>query len=543
MNNSHSERNTKRIMSILTHIQKYKTLDDNKLRQILRKYPKSDKNLFSKDELISGYRELVKRGKIEKSSKLLAILRMKPTRTLSGVAVVTVMTKPFPCPGNCIFCPDIKGMPKSYIPSEPGAQRAVANKFHPYLQTYNRLKALYNTGHTIDKIELIVIGGTWSVYPEEYQKWFVYECFRALNEFEPKKDPLESDESEISWNQIESQHRTNEIAKCRCVGLSFETRPDYINEEEIVRMRRLGATKVQIGVQSLDNEILKKNNRTHTVTDTKRAFRLLRLAGFKIQAHWMINLFGSNPEKDIEDYEQLWHKDFCPDELKIYPTAIIESTELHRLYLEKKYKPYTHDEFVHVLKEIMSLTPPYCRISRVIRDIPDNEVVSGAKTNLRQTVEKELAEEEMPCRCIRCREIRKGKFEKRAIQLNKFEYKVNGGNEIFLSFDTKKDKKLVGFLRLFLPEKKESAHNFIEELKNTAIIREVHVYGETEGLSSKKQNTSQHKGVGRMLIDKAADIPKSQGLSSISVISAVGTRRYYGRLGFTLEGSYMGKQL
>lgn len=510
------------------------------IRKYLRKHPKNGNSLFSKDELIAGYRKLFGSGEIEASPELLARLRMKPTRTLSGVATVTVLTKPYPCPGNCIFCPDIKNMPKSYLPSEPGAQRAVTNKFDPYLQTYNRIKALYLTGHTIDKIELIIIGGTWNAYPEDYQLWFVNECFRAMNEFDPDKEP-EVDLKRLqctTWGKLYEQHKINETTKCRCVGLSFETRPDCINEKEVIRMRKLGATKVQIGVQSLDDEILKINNRQHTVKDTKRAFRLLRLAGFKIHIHWMVNLHGSTPEKDIQDYKRLWEKDFRPDEVKIYPTSIIKDTKLHELYVAGQYNPYTVDELKHVLKEIMKKTPRYCRLTRVVRDIPSPEIVSGSKvTNLRQVVEKELIKEGNACECIRCREIKGEKIDIEDLALDRTKYETSVGKEIFFSYRTKGEDKLVGFLRLFIPDKNEGIDHFIDELDNSAIIREIHVYGEVVGVG-KETGKSQHIGIGEKLIDLSKAEVKRSRYKKLSVISAVGTREYYRKRGFVKSDLY-----
>jgi len=313
---------------------------ENSLQTILKKYPKDGKGLYRHDELVEEYKKLIDMKEISPSKLLEERIRMKPTRTQSGVATVTVMMKPFMCPGKCIFCPNEANMPKSYIASEPGAQRALKNNFDPFLQTYNRIKALQNIGHNTDKIELIILGGTCSVYPENYIVWFVKRCFDGMNSF--GKTSFEVDTvgiNDISWEQLLEVQKINEITICRNVGLVLETRPDYITQEEVIRFRKLGATKIQIGIQSLDDSILKLNMRGHGVIESKKAFELLRLAGFKIHVHWMPNLYGSNVKKDIKDFKKLWTKDFRPDELKIYTTSVIKNTILEKNYKEGKYTP------------------------------------------------------------------------------------------------------------------------------------------------------------------------------------------------------------
>jgi len=304
------------------------------LNKILRKYPKDGKKLFRHDELVYALKELdLQNKKIEER------IRLKPTRTNSGVATVTVLTKPFPCPGRCIFCPNDPNMPKSYISSEPGAQRALTNHFDPYAQVYNRLIALKNIGHNIEKVELLVLGGSWSAYTQDYQLWFVTQCYKAMNDVTESSteyiSPKEDYESEVSFFNIEKEHLRNETAYCRNVGLVLETRPDLITEEEVIHLRKLGATKVQIGIQSLNNKILKANNIGRKVEDVKKAIRLLRLAGFKIHGHWMPSLYKATVDSDIRDYKKLWKPAFSPDELKIYPTSIVPNTYLYNLYKKK----------------------------------------------------------------------------------------------------------------------------------------------------------------------------------------------------------------
>ncbi len=292
-------------IEIFNKILNTKTWRENSLQTILKKYPKEGKGLYRHDELVKEYKRLIKNKKIEESNLIEERIRMKPTRTQSGVATVTVMMKPFMCPGMCIFCPNEPNMPKSYISSEPGAQRALKNSFDPYLQTYNRIKALKNIGHNTDKIELIILGGTCSVYPENYTVWFLKRCFDAMNSFGEILYKNDKGPENTTWEDLYKTQEINENSSCRNVGLVLETRPDYITKDEVIRFRKLGATKIQLGIQSLDDSILELNLRGHGAKESKKAFELLRLAGFKIHAHWMPNLYGSTVKKDIKDYKRL----------------------------------------------------------------------------------------------------------------------------------------------------------------------------------------------------------------------------------------------
>lgn len=553
-----------------------------KFHKILRQHPKDGTGMLSRNHLVEGYRFLTEQGRIKFEQRMLDRIKMRPTRTISGVTPVTVLTKPFPCPGKCIFCPNDVRMPKSYLKDEPGAQRAERNSFDPYLQTYNRLLALQNIGHNTGKAELIVLGGTWSFYPEAYQIWFVKRCFDALNDFgsvdgrnkvkaqndfeEADKAPnrkidgsrksynqivnevvynkgrkLISENEQTTWTELEKAQLKNEKADNRCVGLVIETRPDWINETEIIKFRKLGATKIQIGIQSLNDEVMKLNNRGHGRKETEEAIRLLRLGGFKIHAHWMPNLYGSTVDKDIEDYHRLWEKEIQPDELKIYPTSIISNTGLYDLFKRGEYKPYSYEELLKVLTEIMPLTPRFCRLTRVVRDIPSPDIVAGNKlTNFRQIAEEELKKQEKHCQCIRCREIKDQKFNMDDLELEELDYTTSVGKELFLSYKTKKTDKIVGFLRLSLPKKSLVKNHFIDELQDCAVIREVHVYGQVVNIG-KNDKKAQHLGLGKKLIKLAEEIAHEHNFHKISVISAMGTREYYRKLGFELEGLYMNK--
>ncbi|GAB4160054.1 MAG: tRNA uridine(34) 5-carboxymethylaminomethyl modification radical SAM/GNAT enzyme Elp3 [Candidatus Dojkabacteria bacterium] len=571
------------LKALLRKVEEARNWDDNSLRKILADYPKDDAGFFSKDELVQGYAYLIAENELHDSQTIKDRIKMKPVRTISGVATVTVLTKPFPCPGTCIFCPNDVRMPKSYLSDEPGAQRAERNNFDPYLQTFNRLLALKNIGHNTSKVELIVLGGTWSFYPDEYQIWFVKECFRAMNDFGINDDRINiqtknvfeeadrvparrhdgelrtynniiaevqsqhsdayiSDSEKATWEELEAQHKINENAHSRCVGLVIETRPDYINPTEVIKIRRLGATKVQIGIQSLNDNVLEANKRGHNSKATRDAIKLLRLAGFKVHAHWMPNLYGSTVAEDIKDYARLWESEVAPDELKIYPTSIIDKTELYELYKRGMYTPYNYDELLEVLTKTLPMTPRYCRLTRIVRDIPSTDIVAGNKlTNFRQIAEADLEKSGTPCQCIRCREIKGTAVDFKELELEIINYDTSMGKQLFISYKTKTDDKICGFLRLSLPN--DFNEVFIDEIKECAMIREVHVYGKVVGIGTKQAGKSQHIGLGTKLIEMAEALSKEAGYKKLSVISAIGTREYYSKRGFAAQGLYMNKSL
>lgn len=574
------------LLAILQEIVREPNLTPTRLIQILKQYPRDGQGLFNKNDLIHAYRRLAgTNGLPPFDPEVLARLRMKPIRTMSGVTPVTVLTKPYPCPGECIFCPNDVRMPKSYLAREPGAQRAEQNHFDPYLQVYSRLMTLYETGHPLDKIELIVLGGTWSFYPETYQVWFVKRMFDALHDFgagidrtdevrallreasqlqpeQPTAVTLSGVSLDRTYNQVVQQiyrqemrrsrelaqavargerprtvvdefatwdelvavQRQNETAPCRCVGLVIETRPDQLSVEEVIRIRRLGATKVQIGVQSLDDEVLRKNRRGHTVAMTRQAFRLLRLAGFKIHAHWMPNLYGSTPEADIADYERLFSDpDIRPDELKIYPCSLIESAELMQVYQRGEWQPYPPDILLEVLVTCFLRTPEYCRLTRVVRDIPSTDIVAGdMKPNFRQLVEETLRQRGLSSPDIRGREIRGRAVSPEALHLDEWWYETGVSQEVFLQYITD-DRRIAAFLRLSLP----NTAPILPELQGAAMIREVHVYGQAVAIGETAQGKAQHSGLGTRLIERAAEIAREKGFARLAVISAVGTRAYY----------------
>ena len=334
-----------------------------------------------------------------------------------------------------------------------------------------------------------------------------------------------------TWAQLEEAHQINETASTRCVGLVVETRPDHISPEEIERIRRLGCTKVQIGLQSLQDSVLKLNHRGHDVAASRRALKLIRGAGFKIHAHWMANLYGSSVEEDIKDFERLFNDpDFCPDELKLYPCSLIESAELMQYYQDGRWRPYTQDELAKVLTRCFSIVPEYCRLSRVIRDIPSQDIVVGNKhNNFRETAEKKAHEQGIVCRDIRMREIKAQSVDPDSLSLRPFIYETSISKEVFFQFETK-DDRLAGFLRLSLPSPEAPRPEELDE--SCAMIREVHVYGFAVHLGKLANNKAQHRGLGKRLVNAAADYAREQGYKSLAVISAIGTRKYYSGLGF-----------
>ena len=354
------------------------------LRSILARYPKDGKGFYAKSDLVAGFRYLIDEGELEPDALLMDRIRMKPVRTASGVAPVTVLTAPAGCPGQCIFCPDDWRMPKSYIFDEPGAQRAERDGFDPFKQTFGRINAFESIGHDASKVELLILGGTWSAYSRDYREWFVRRCFDAMNAV--------GDPAFTPSTTLEEAQQRNVLSAHRNVGLVVETRPDWITPDEILHLRRLGVTKVQIGVQSLDDDVLALNKRGHTVAEVRHALGLLRTAGFKLHLHWMPNLYGATPASDRVSFRQFFDDPAIrPDELKIYPCSLIAGTELYEKWLAGLFTPYTEQELVSLLADIKPTVPPYTRINRLFRDIPAHHIVDGVKLgNLREVVQQEL---------------------------------------------------------------------------------------------------------------------------------------------------------
>ena len=517
-----AERERALLRSALEAIARAPALGERDLSRLLRRYRLPDGGVPSKNQLLRAYRRWCREEGRLPDPTLERRLIVKPTRTISGVAPVTVLTAPYPCPGECVFCPAREGVPKSYLPDEPGARRGASYGFDPYAQTAGRVAALMEIGHAVDKVELLILGGTWSCYPPGYQEWFVRRCLEALNGQEAPS--------------LEAAQRGNERAPHRNVGLVIETRPDTVNRDEVRRLRWLGVTKVQLGVQSLDDTILALNKRGHTVAQTRAAFRLLRLAGFKIVAHWMPNLLGATPAGDLADFERLWADPALrPDELKIYPTALLAGTELHAAWVRGDYHPYDADTLIGLLAACKARIPPYVRLNRLMRDIPAPNIIAGVRrTNLREDVQRAMRERGMVCRCIRCREVRGSVLDTGTLAYDHLAYETDATGERFISAVTPTGR-LAGFARLSLPR----AAPPLEELMGCAVIRELHVYGPALELGDRRAGAAQHAGLGTRLLEEARQAARAAGFRRLAVIAAVGTRPYYEERGFRRGELYM----
>ncbi|NJC95366.1 MAG: tRNA uridine(34) 5-carboxymethylaminomethyl modification radical SAM/GNAT enzyme Elp3 [Anaerolineales bacterium] len=516
----------------------------------LRSHPLEGGGYLNKSMLVTIYNEMVAAGEMQEDARLLERIRMKPMRTLSGVTTVTVLTKPYPCPGKCIFCPTDVRMPKSYLPDEPGAMRAVEHQFDPYAQVRSRIEQLQSLGHPTDKIELLILGGTWSSYRRDYQEWFVKRCFDAMNP--PPSSPYSAPqnggteggstgEQKVEGGELEIDHSINETTHHRNVGLVIETRPDEITPDEIRWLRHLGVTKVQMGAQSLDDRILELNKRGHDVECTRKAVALLRAAGFKIVLHWMPNLLGATPESDREDFARLWNG-FCPDEIKIYPNQLLANAELYEYWQRGEFTPYTTEELIDLIADVKPTIPRYCRVNRVIRDIPSTNVVEGnRRTSLRQDVHEEMKRRGTKCQCVRCREVRGKPVSIDSLKLDDLVYQAGAAEEHFISYVTP-DDKLAGFIRLSLPGE-NSPQTGISDLGGAALIREVHVYGQSLQVGMEKEGAAQHAGLGTRLLEEAERLARANGFERMAVISAVGTRGYYLDRGFERGELYLVKQI
>ena len=521
-----SEHNPSRQLLRILALMKTKNL--NRLNKAKRQFANQHKiGMISNADLLRLYRSLLKRKKITADNALASLLQKRKIRTLSGVAPIAVLTKPYPCPGKCIYCPTEKDMPKSYLSNEPAVMRAIATKFDPFKQVQARIRALTDNGHETDKLELIVMGGTWSCLPRTYQNWFIKRCFDGAN-------------SKVSKSLLEAQKR-NESAKHRIIGLTLETRPDYVNENEIKYWRKLGATKVELGVQSLDNQVLKLSGRGHGAEETIRATKLFKQAGFKVAYHLMPNLPGATPTGDLTSFKKLFtNENFQPDMIKIYPTVVTKNSKLYQKWKNNNYRPYNHKQLFNLLIKMKLAVPEYVRIIRLIRDIPKESIEAGnIISNLREDLKLELQKQKKHCRCIRCREAREEIKGANQAKLFITKYTASGAEELFLQYASRDKRKLFAFLRLRLPQNKTS---YLPELNGAAMIREVHTYGRLMPLN-KRGKSVQHIGLGTKLMRRAEEIAIKNGYNKIAVISGVGVRGYYRRFGYKLNGTYMVKKI
>jgi len=457
------------------------------------------------------------------------LLVKKPTRTLSGVAVVAAMTSPHPCPhGKCIYCPGGVefGTAQSYTGREPAALRAAQHSFDPFAQVKARIEQLETIGHPTDKIDLIIMGGTFTSRPREYQEWFVRRCFDAMNGREART--------------LEEAHALNEVARHRCIGLTVETRPDCFREEEIYLALRLGATRVELGIQSIYDDVLRIINRGHGVEESVRATRLAKDAGLKVCYHLMPGLPGSDPERDLRMFRTVFSDErFKPDMLKIYPTLVMEGTPLYDMWVRGEYAPLEGDALIDLMVQIKRMVPPWVRIQRIQRDIPSHLITAGNRiSNLRAVVQDRMRSLGHACRCIRCREV--GRRGGEDFVPMRRDYRASGGKEVFLSFEDPSVDSIAAFLRLRLPG--ESAHR--PEMRNAAVVRELKVFGAEVPIGKRMEGAWQHRGMGRKLMVEAEEIARAEwGVDRLLVTSGVGVRGYYRKLGYERLGPYMAKEL
>ena len=465
--------------------------------------------------------------------KLQNILLTKPVKSASGVAVIAIMPKPFACPhGRCTYCPGgIEfNTPNSYTGKEPIAINAIENQYDPKVQISKKIQQIVSFGHDSTKLELVIVGGTFLFMPKDYQTNYIKSCYDALNGFESAN--------------LESAKKSNETAKHRNVGFTIETKPDYCKEEHIDMMLDYGTTRIEIGVQSLQNRVYQIVNRGHDLNDVIDSFQIAKDSGYKIVAHMMPGLPTMSPKEDIKDFQTLFDDSrFKPDMLKIYPSLILKDTPLYDEYQDGKYTPYSDGDMLDVLTQIKKMIPRWMRIMRVQREITPMEIVAGPKMgNLRQIVHENLKKQGFSCKCIRCREagLAKKKNLDEELVLERINYDASEGSEVFFSYNDS-DDLTYGFLRLRKPSQK--AHR-TEITSDVAIVRELHVFGKAVEIGAHEKDSFQHLGLGRKLMKAAEEIARDEfAAKKLLVISAVGTREYYQKLGYKIYGPYMAKEL
>lgn len=496
--------------------------------------------------------EILQMAKKEEKNAISPILKKKPTRTISGVAIVAVMCPPHKCPhGRCLYCPESKKAPPSYTGEEPAALRARMYDFHPYKQVYNRLLQLKSIGHPLDKVELIIMGGTFPSNFLCFQEWFVTECLHAMVDFgideENRTPPNYQRVLGKGFQYLEDIQKANESSAVRCVGMTFETRPDYSKKEDVDRMLSMGVTRVELGVQTIYNFIYHRIQRGHRVKDTVEATRILKDSGVKVAMHFMPGLFADE-EMDLRMFKRVFSDErFKPDMLKIYPSLVIKGSKLHDLWEKGEYEPYSTEEAVELIVKVKKMLPKWVRTMRIQRDIPSPLIEAGVlKSNLGELVYKRLKAEDVQCQCIRCREVGhqavQGTYtNKDNVQLLRENYPASEGEEIFLSIEDTQSDVLLGFLRLRMPS--EKAHR-PEVDHNTALVRELHVYGPMIPLGEREDELWQHQGYGEKLLKKAEIISLEEfDKKEVLITSGIGVRNYYRKFGYERKGPYMAKKL
>jgi len=497
--------------------------------------------------------DIITKGTTEEQAIIKEFLKRKPVRTISGVAVIAVMTSPALCPhGVCLPCPGGPNSafksPQSYMGREPAAMRAIQHEFDPYAQVKSRLSQLKEIGHDVEKVELIVMGGTFSARNLDYQEWFIKRCLEAMNDFTTKewrKNAWKIGKS-IPYIPLEEVQKANEKADIRNVGITFETRPDWAAEEHVDEFLKLGGTKVELGVQSVYDFVLTRMQRGHGVAEVVRANQILRDSAFKVGFHMMPHLPGSDSKLDLRGFKKLFEDSrFRPDYLKIYPTLVTEGTPLYKLWEAGDYEALSDEEAAELIADVKGILPKWVRLQRIQRDIPAHQIFAGVrKSNLRQLAEEKLREKGGKCRCIRCREVghtglRGRKVNEKDIELTVETYEACGGIEHFIAFEDLAADVLIGFTRLRFP-----FAPYRPELQEAALIRELHVYGSMVPVGKgAKQTDWQHRGYGKELLEQAENIARENGYEKLAIISGIGAREYYRKFGYTLDNVYMSKIL
>lgn len=531
--------------------------------EVYKKYKLSKP--YPSTEMLERYAYLVANGLIEEKNSFIRVLRKRWVRSLSWVTVISLLTKFFGCPGQCIYCPTFEWLPKSYIPNEPAVQRAELNKFDPILQIHNRLRALEVTGHKIEKNDVRIIGGTWSVYPKEYRENFIKGIYDAFNSYDEMKKHIE--ETNLSsdrfasfkireWYKVyesaslEEAKKRNETSRCRVIGIAIETRPDWVTPEEIKSLRRYWVTRVEIGYQTTIDEINIQNKRWHTNKESIEATKLLKNAGFKVVAHMMPNLLGSTPELDKKAMREVFENPyFRPDELKIYPMVVTDKSELTDIWKAGWFKAYDDETLINLMCELEQIIPEYVRINRTYRDIPASEILHWSTlSNLRQIVEDKLSEKWIHLVDIRHREIKNKKNNPHDAVLHTYEYEASEGKEFFLTFEDPEDRTIFSLLRLRIPyivdnKVDNNLTTILPELKWASLIREIHTFWDQLWIGEKWENFGQHIGFWKRLIEEAERLSKEHGYKKVAVIAWVWVRWYYEKRGYILEWEYMTKNI
>jgi elongator complex protein 3 len=511
--------------------------------------------------MIERYQELVDSGDIDDEFRIRKVLRKRAVRSLSGVSVISLLTKFWGCPGKCIYCPTYDHLPKSYISDEPAVQRAEMNAFDPFRQVQNRLQSLSITGNAISKCDVRIIGGTWSVYPEAYQEYFIKNIYDAHTmfggreigneklEIGKKQNPFFKSQWPITHNlypssTLEEAKKRNETAQSRVIGMAIETRPDWITEEEIIRLRRYGITRVEIGYQTTHDHINELNKRGHGNAESIRATRLLKDAGFKVVAHMMPGLLGSTPELDRQSMQEIFaNPDYRPDELKLYPLVVTPNSELTEVWQKWEFEPYDDATLIPLMAELQAMIPEYVRLNRMYRDIPAHEILAGSKiANLRQVTEVAMRARWLSRHDISAREVRaKWNSPDNAIIEIDF-YEASGGHEYFIQMIDPSDRTIFWLCRLRIPSQIFTREkHFIDVLQGAAIIRELHVFWDQIPVGYTGNHSGQHQGFGKKMMQRAYDIvsEKYPTVKTLAVIAGVGVRAYYNKLWYKQKEEYM----